>query len=77
MFQTQFTYDIPFSKVDVQVIDYPHDRSRSQRINQQALPALKKEAIALQSAAVHIISGATPTSRAFSESLSAALRAAQ
>ncbi len=63
--------------VDVQVIDYPHDRSRSQRINQQALPALKKEAIALQSAAVHIISGATPTSRAFSESLSAALRAAQ
>lgn len=63
--------------VDIQVIDYPHDRSRSQRINQQALPALKKEAISLQSAAVHIISGATPTSRAFSESLAAALRAAR
>ena len=62
--------------VDVQILDYPRDRSRSKTISQQSLPVLKKEAIAIQSAAVHVVSGATPTSRAFSESLEAALRAA-
>ena len=62
---------------DVQVLTYPANRSRSARINQSALPRLKQEAITLQNANVHIVSGATPTSRAFAESLSAALRSAR
>lgn len=62
---------------DVRILDYPHDRSRSQRINQSALPALVREAIQAQSASVNIVSGATPTSRAFAQSLASAIRHAQ
>ena len=62
---------------DVQFLQYPSDRSNSVRINQQAMPYLKQEAIAAQSSQVDIISGATDTSYAFIQSLASALTQAQ
>jgi len=62
---------------DVQFLQYPNDRSNSIRINQQAMPYLKQEAIAAQTSQVDIISGATDTSSAFIQSLASALTQAQ
>jgi uncharacterized protein with FMN-binding domain len=59
--------------VSIKVLEYPSDRRTSVAINRQALPMLRDEVIAAQSAQVDIISGATLTSRAFIESLDAAL----
>ena len=61
---------------DVQFLDYPRDRRTSQRINSQAVPWLKQEAIQSQEANVNIISGATLTSEAFIQSLQSALNKA-
>jgi uncharacterized protein with FMN-binding domain len=58
---------------DVQFLDYPQDRNNSIRINTQAMPMLKAEAIQAQSANVDIISGATATSEAFQQTLGSAL----
>jgi len=58
---------------NVQFLDYPQDRETSVRINSQAMPYLKQEAIQAQSASVDIVSGATNTSQAFIQSLSSAL----
>jgi uncharacterized protein with FMN-binding domain len=60
----------------LRVLRYPSDRRTSIRINRQALPMLRDEAIMAQSANVDIISGATLTSRAFIQSLGGALRQA-
>ncbi|MDX8481502.1 FMN-binding protein [Mesorhizobium sp. VK24D] len=60
----------------LKVLKYPSDRRTSVRINRQALPMLRDEAISAQSANVDIISGATLTSRAFIQSLDGALRQA-
>jgi uncharacterized protein with FMN-binding domain len=62
---------------DVVFMDYPHDRQTSERVNQQAMPYLKQEAIQAQSAEVDIVTGATQTSLAFKKSLSAALEKAK
>jgi uncharacterized protein with FMN-binding domain len=62
---------------DVKFLDYPSDRQTSQEINSQAMPYLKQEAIAVQSANVDIVSGATQTSLAFRKSLQSALAKAQ
>lgn len=59
--------------VAIKVLAYPSDRRTSVAINRQALPMLRDEVIAAQSARVDIISGATLTSKAFIESLGAAL----
>lgn len=58
---------------DVTFLQYPNDRDTSRYINSQAMPLLKSEAIAAQSANVDIISGATDSSQAFQESLGVAL----
>lgn len=58
---------------DVIFLQHPNDRSTSIEINNQAMPYLKQEAIAAQSASVDIVSGATDSSIAFQESLKAAL----
>ena len=58
---------------DVQFLQYPNDRGNSVRINTRAMPLLKSEAITAQSALVNGVSGATATSGAFKQSLSAAL----
>ena len=62
--------------VNVQFLDYPHDRRTSQMINAQAMPWLTQEAIQAQNANINIISGATLTSEAFANSLQSALSSA-
>ncbi len=57
----------------IRVLQYPNDRSTSIAINRQALPMLRNEVIAAQSANVDIISGATLSSDAFIQSLGGAL----
>jgi len=58
---------------DVQFVVYPNHRSRSQEINNNAMPILTQEAIQSQQANVDVVSGATDTSEAFINSLSSAL----
>lgn len=57
----------------ITLLDYPQDRDTSIQINDSALPQLKQEAIQMQTAQVDGISGATDTSKAFTESLGDAL----
>ena len=59
--------------VSVDFLQYPNDQPNSVYINKQAMPFLQQEAIKAQSAHVDGVSGATDTSQAFTESLSAAL----
>jgi len=58
---------------DVIFLQYPNDRNTSVEINTQAMPILKQEAIAAQSANVDGVSGASSTSPAFIQSLQSAL----
>jgi uncharacterized protein with FMN-binding domain len=62
---------------NVQFLQWPNDRMRSVRINQQALPWLVQEAVQAQSWQVDVISGATDSSIAFGESLQSALTKAK
>ena len=57
---------------DVAAVDYPQGR-KSSEINSRAIPLLEADAIALQSADVDIVSGATYTTRTYADSLQAAL----
>ena len=57
----------------VQFLQHPDHRSRSQSINQRADPILIQEAIQSQQADVDIVTGATDTSDAFIQSLASAL----
>lgn len=59
--------------VDVPFLDYPHARRTSIAINSIANPRLVQEAIQIQSAQVHLLSGATLTARGFIASLRGAL----
>jgi uncharacterized protein with FMN-binding domain len=59
--------------VDVQALTLPSDRSRSAYISQVVAPMLRSEAIQARSARINVISGATYTSRAYSQSLASAL----
>ena len=58
---------------NVDVLDYPSDRRKSQQINNYALPILQREVVQAQSVNVNIISGATLTARAYLRSLASAL----
>jgi uncharacterized protein with FMN-binding domain len=62
--------------VDFKILDYPHSRSTSVRIAQIAIPYLMEEAVQAQSATIDLVSGATPTSEAFIQSLQSALEQA-
>lgn len=62
---------------NIQFLQYPNDSPNSRFINQQADPMLSQEAIQAQSAHVDTITGATDSSIAFSQSLSAALNQAK
>lgn len=62
---------------DVTFLKYPDTHDTSVMINQQAMPYLKQEAIQAQNANVQIVSGATFTSQAFVQSLTAALNQAK
>lgn len=62
---------------DVRFLEYPNDRRTSVRINTTVISYLRSEAIQAQNANVDIISGATLTSEAFTESLQTALDTAR
>ena len=58
---------------DISVTDLQTAEPTSQQISEQAIPMLRSEVLSAQSANVNGISGATFTSRAYVESLQAAL----
>lgn len=59
------------TKIDV--VRYPAESGRDRSINSYALPVLNQEAIAAQSAAIDVVSGATYTSDGYTRSLQSAL----
>ncbi|MFD4524682.1 FMN-binding protein [Streptomyces sp. NPDC058470] len=61
---------------DVTAVTYPQDNPRDQQINSYAIPQLKREALAAQSANVDTVSGATYTSDGYRQSLQSALDSA-
>ena len=62
--------------VSVDTLKSPNHNRTSKSINRAALPPLQQEAVRIQSARVHIVSGATLTSRAYAASLKDALKQA-
>ncbi len=62
---------------DVQFLQSPNDNGTSRFINSQAMPLLRQEAIAAQSAQVDVVSGASDSSQAFQQSLASALQQAR
>ncbi|MFC9846990.1 FMN-binding protein [Streptomyces sp. NPDC060223] len=61
---------------DVTAVTYPQDNPRDQEINSYAIPQLKREVIAAQSANIDTVSGATYTSDGYRQSLQSALDSA-
>jgi len=61
---------------DVEVPVYPTENHKDQEINAYALPVLRQETLAAQSADIDTVSGATVTSDGYRESLQSALDAA-
>ncbi|MBY8872802.1 FMN-binding protein [Micromonospora sp. PLK6-60] len=61
---------------DVTAVRVPDGNFRDQQINDYAVPILRQEAIAAQSAQIDTVSGATVTSDGYRESLQAAIDAA-
>jgi len=58
---------------DVKAVVYPNGNPRDEEINAQALPVLRQEALAAQSAQIDMVSGATVTSQGYLSSLQSAL----
>ncbi|MER6571497.1 FMN-binding protein [Streptomyces sp. NPDC001093] len=61
---------------DVTAVQYPSDNPRDQEINSYALPQLRREALAAQSAEIDMVSGASYTSTGYKQSLQSALDSA-
>jgi uncharacterized protein with FMN-binding domain len=61
---------------DVTAVQYPQDNPRDQEINSYALPQLRREAMAAQSAQIDMVSGASYTSTGYQQSLQSALDSA-
>ncbi|WP_333773148.1 FMN-binding protein [Streptomyces sp. IBSBF 3136] len=61
---------------EVTAVQYPRDNPRDQEINSYALPQLRREALAAQSADIDMVSGATYTSTGYQQSLQSALDSA-
>ncbi|MFB8178404.1 FMN-binding protein [Streptomyces sp. NPDC055966] len=61
---------------DVTAVQYPQDNPRDQEINSYALPQLRREALAAQSAQIDMVSGASYTSTGYQQSLQSALDSA-
>lgn len=73
----QVTITVTGKKITtVAVPTYPDGNGRDEEINAFALPVLKQETLAAQSAQINTVSGATVTSDGYIESLQAALDAA-
>ncbi len=75
--QVRATFDTSGALVAVEAIQVPNDSPPSAFINQNAVPALDAEALQLQSARVHTVTGATDTSTSYQQSLQAAIDAAR
>jgi uncharacterized protein with FMN-binding domain len=76
--QLQIVATVSGGKItDVSWPVYPNSGGHTIEVSASALPQLKQEAIATQSANVNIVSGATQTSQAFQQSLAAALNQAK
>jgi uncharacterized protein with FMN-binding domain len=63
--------------IDTNCPIYPNSGGHTTQVSAEALPMLKQEAIAAQSANINIVSGATQTSQAYQQSLAGALAQAQ
>ncbi|MFJ5839467.1 FMN-binding protein [Streptomyces shenzhenensis] len=61
---------------DVTAVVYPQDNPRDRQISGYALPRLRQEALAAQSAQIDTVSGATYTSDGYRQSLQSALDSA-
>ncbi|GGN70636.1 hypothetical protein GCM10011579_046120 [Streptomyces albiflavescens] len=61
---------------DVTAVAYPSDNPKDQEINSYAIPQLRREALAAQSASIDSVSGATYTSDGYKQSLQSALDSA-
>ncbi|MFF1441647.1 FMN-binding protein [Streptomyces sp. NPDC058295] len=61
---------------DVTAVTYPQENPRDQQINAYAVPQLRSEALAAQSADIDTVSGATYTSDGYRQSLQSALDSA-
>ena len=61
---------------DVTAVQSPSDNPRDQEINSYALPELRREVLAAQSAKIDTVSGATYTSDGYRQSLQSALDSA-
>lgn len=73
----QVTIKVTDGKIaDIGVPTYPNGNGRDAEINAYALPILRQETLAAQSAHINTVSGATVTSDGYLESLQAALDAA-
>jgi uncharacterized protein with FMN-binding domain len=62
---------------DVQFLQFPNKPGHTTEVSNAALPLLKQETITAQSAQVDIVTGATQTSEAFQQVLSATLAMAK
>ena len=58
---------------DVQTLQTPSDATRSVRLAQYAVPILRQEVLAAQSAQIDTVSGATYTSQGYAQSVQSAL----
>ncbi|MFF4016876.1 FMN-binding protein [Streptomyces sp. NPDC001843] len=58
---------------EVTAVTYPTENPRDQEINSYAIPQLRREALAAQSADIDTVSGATYTSEGYRQSLQSAL----
>jgi uncharacterized protein with FMN-binding domain len=72
----QVTIDVQGRRLISVGASAPVQQRREAQINERAVPALSREALAAQSAHIHTVSGATMTSVAFRASLASALRSA-
>lgn len=61
---------------EVTAVTYPQENPRDQEINSYAIPELRREALAAQSAEIDTVSGATYTSDGYRQSLQSALDSA-
>ncbi|MFF4348398.1 FMN-binding protein [Streptomyces sp. NPDC001530] len=61
---------------DVTAVTYPTENPKDQEINSYAIPQLRREALAAQSAQIDSVSGATYTSDGYKQSLQSALDSA-
>ncbi|MFE2584466.1 FMN-binding protein [Streptomyces sp. NPDC059378] len=62
---------------EVTAVTYPQENPRDQEINSYAVPQLRREALAAQSAEIDTVSGATYTSDGYRRSLQSALDSAE